>query len=177
MATNFPGSLDSFTNPSSSSTLDSPSHAAQHANINDAMVAVQTKLGIGAGTIGTWTTWTPVVSQGVILTTSILYAKYTQINKTVHAIGRLTIQSAGTAGSGIGWTVPVAAAQTQSVDGVFYYFDQNVATAYVGTSYKLNATNSVGISYNSGGGYLGTTPAVTAASGDSILFHLTYEAA
>jgi hypothetical protein len=47
MAINYPTSLDSFTNPSASSLLTSPSHAQQHADINDAMEAVQTKLAIG----------------------------------------------------------------------------------------------------------------------------------
>ena len=48
MATNFPGSLDSFTNPTSGSTLDSPSHAAQHANVNDAVEAIEAALLDGA---------------------------------------------------------------------------------------------------------------------------------
>ena len=53
MATNFPTSLDSFTNPSAADALDSVSvpHADQHANLNDAMEAVQAKLGVGAGTV------------------------------------------------------------------------------------------------------------------------------
>ena len=59
MATNYPASLDSFTNPSTGDPLNSPSHAGQHADINDAMEAVQTKLGVGAGTIGELQTWTP----------------------------------------------------------------------------------------------------------------------
>lgn len=45
MATNFPASLDSLANPTSSNTLNSPSHSSQHANINDAMEAVQAKMG------------------------------------------------------------------------------------------------------------------------------------
>lgn len=44
MATNFPGSVDSFTNPTSGDTLDSPSHAAQHTNVNDAVEAIETHL-------------------------------------------------------------------------------------------------------------------------------------
>lgn len=44
MATNYPTSLDSLTNPGSSDLLSS-GHASQHANLNDAMEAVQTKLG------------------------------------------------------------------------------------------------------------------------------------
>jgi hypothetical protein len=47
MATNYPTSLDSFTNPTATDTLDSATvpHAAQHDNINDAVLAVETALG------------------------------------------------------------------------------------------------------------------------------------
>lgn len=48
--TNFPGALDSLTNPSGTSLVTSPDHAAQHANVNDAMEAVEAKLGVGAST-------------------------------------------------------------------------------------------------------------------------------
>lgn len=72
MATNFPSSLDNFTNPVSGNTLDSPSHSLQHSDANDAIEAIEAKLGIGnspagsatagyvltAGTGGT-TTWQP----------------------------------------------------------------------------------------------------------------------
>ena len=75
MATNYPGSLDSLTNPTSGDKLDNPSHSTQHANANDAIEAVETKLGIGvssagsatsgqvlmAGTGGT-TTWSSITS-------------------------------------------------------------------------------------------------------------------
>ena len=46
MATNFPASLDSLTNPTSSDSLNSPSHSAQHANANDAIEALQAKVGV-----------------------------------------------------------------------------------------------------------------------------------
>jgi len=46
MATNWPTSRDTFTNPTSGDTLDSPSHAAQHANINDAVAAMQAHAGL-----------------------------------------------------------------------------------------------------------------------------------
>ena len=45
MATSYPGALDSFTNPTTSDRQSSPSHSTQHANINDAMEAVQALLG------------------------------------------------------------------------------------------------------------------------------------
>lgn len=47
---NFPTSLDSFVNPSSSDTMSAVGHAAQHANVNDAVEALEAKLGIGAST-------------------------------------------------------------------------------------------------------------------------------
>jgi hypothetical protein len=40
--TNFPGSVDVLTNPSSGSLLTSPSHASQHADVNDAVEAIET---------------------------------------------------------------------------------------------------------------------------------------
>lgn len=45
MATLYPSDIDSFTNPTSTDTLASPDHAEQHADINDAMEAVQAELG------------------------------------------------------------------------------------------------------------------------------------
>ena len=45
MGTNYPGAVDSLTNPAAGDALNSPSHAAQHANANDAIEAVQTELG------------------------------------------------------------------------------------------------------------------------------------
>ena len=51
MATNFPASLDSLTNPSSSDSLNSPSHSAQHANSNDAIEALQAKVGVDSSAV------------------------------------------------------------------------------------------------------------------------------
>lgn len=48
MAINFPTSLDAFTNPTSGNTLDSPSHSTQHSDANDAIEALEAKLGVGA---------------------------------------------------------------------------------------------------------------------------------
>ena len=51
MATNFPASLDSLTNPTSSDSLNSPSHSAQHANSNDAIEALQAKVGADSSAV------------------------------------------------------------------------------------------------------------------------------
>jgi len=46
LATNFPTSLDTLTNPDGTSSLSNPSHATQHSNANDAIEALQTKVGV-----------------------------------------------------------------------------------------------------------------------------------
>jgi len=47
VTTSYPTTLDSFTNPTATDTLDSATvpHAAQHDNINDAVLAIETELG------------------------------------------------------------------------------------------------------------------------------------
>lgn len=50
MASSFPGSLDSFTDPTASDKLSSPNHAVLHQDVNDAIEKVETKLGTGSAT-------------------------------------------------------------------------------------------------------------------------------
>lgn len=47
MTTAFPGAIDNFTNPTATDPLDSVTvpHAAQHANVNDAVEAIETAIG------------------------------------------------------------------------------------------------------------------------------------
>ena len=78
MATNYPSGLDSFTNPLSTDSLDSPDHALQHGDANDAIEALETKLGVGSSPAGSATpgavlvastggtsTWTTVGTAGI----------------------------------------------------------------------------------------------------------------
>ena len=46
LATNFPNSLDELVNPNSTDSLSNPSHSQQHINLNDAVEAIQSKVGI-----------------------------------------------------------------------------------------------------------------------------------
>ena len=46
MASTFPTSIDSFTDPLSTSPLNSPSHSAQHTDLNDAVEKVETYMGL-----------------------------------------------------------------------------------------------------------------------------------
>jgi hypothetical protein len=51
VATNFPASLDALTNPTGSDTLASPDHAGQHADSNDAIEALQAKVGVDSSAV------------------------------------------------------------------------------------------------------------------------------
>ena len=50
MAISFPVSLDELINPQASDSVQSPSHSEQHADANDAIVALQEKVGVDNST-------------------------------------------------------------------------------------------------------------------------------
>ena len=55
MPTNFPTALDDFTNPTAADNLNTPAvlHSAQHANLNDAVEALQAKVGADGSAVAT----------------------------------------------------------------------------------------------------------------------------
>jgi hypothetical protein len=53
MAVNFPASLDTFTNPASNSSVANPSHSQQHSDANDAIEALEAKVGITGSAVTT----------------------------------------------------------------------------------------------------------------------------
>lgn len=53
MAITFPVYLDNFSNPESTSSVASPSHAQQHSDANDAIKALEAKIGVNNSTIPT----------------------------------------------------------------------------------------------------------------------------
>jgi hypothetical protein len=101
MAINYPTSLDSFTNPTASSLLTSPSHAQQHADINDAMEAVQTKLAIGNTVVGTYTAYTPTWTFGVTTGNGTFSSAYARVNDFTHYYGTFTFGSTSAIASAI----------------------------------------------------------------------------
>jgi hypothetical protein len=115
VASNFPTSLDNFTNPSSGNTLDSPSHSLQHSDINDAVEAMQRKVGVGTAVAGS-------ASAGQVLTIS---AAGTSTWSTPTTPGLVQIvPSSISVGSGSGsvdanGAVTFSAASSVTVNGVF----------------------------------------------------------
>lgn len=68
MASTFPGAIDSFTDPLSGSALNSPSHSAQHADLNDAAEKLETYMGL-VKVIPTGATNGTVGATGTVTTT------------------------------------------------------------------------------------------------------------
>lgn len=95
MATNFPTSLDNFSNPTSGDKLDSPSHSSQHSDANDAIEALEAKIGIGLSTAGSAIVGQVLTAQGggtaIWATTQILNTKNALIN------GSFSVAQRGTA--------------------------------------------------------------------------------
>ena len=92
MASTYPTTLDSFTNPIAANPLTAPSHAQQHSDINDAMEAVQTKLAIGNTLIGTYVSFTPSLNN-ITLGNGTLTTNYCTVNEFVHFYGKLVFGS------------------------------------------------------------------------------------
>ena len=93
MAISFPTSLDNFTNPSSGNTLDSPSHSLQHSDINDAVEAMQRKVGVGTAVAGSasagqvltisaagTSTWSTPSSSGFVLLTTQTFSGVSSVS-------------------------------------------------------------------------------------------------
>ena len=97
-ATNFPTSLDSLTNPSGTDSVATVSHSGQHSNANDALEALEAKLGINASTpvtdsifVGTsaggsqWSTFattTRFAATNFLATGSSTLQNFTAVNST-----------------------------------------------------------------------------------------------
>jgi hypothetical protein len=79
MPTNFPTSVDNFTNPTANDSLNLPSHSTQHANANDAIEAVESYLlngGQGLTLVKKQTIGTAVSSVVVTSAFSATYENY-----------------------------------------------------------------------------------------------------
>jgi hypothetical protein len=186
MAINYPTSLDSFTNPSASSLLTSPSHAQQHADINDAMEAVQTKLAIGNTVIGTYTAYTPTLNQ-ITIGDGTIETKYCRVNDFVHYYGKITFGSTTVfTGSNASFTLPltadVPATNVSTAVGKCYFYDLSAGTFFSGTVPLANSTavyggvNTANQNYVRWATWTSTAP-FTWATGDFYTFNITYKAA
>ena len=187
MASTYPTSLDSFTNPTSTDTLASPAHATQHADINDAMEAVQTKLAIGNTVIGAWIDYTPTWTASTtnpVLGNGTIVGRYSLVNKTVTAQILLTMGSTTTFGSGAYFfSLPVTAAATLAgypAIGAGWGNDVSASAATTFTAQVHNSGTTVfGLRFSnaSNNGAVQHNSPYTWASSDFITATIQYKAA
>ena len=194
MASNFPSSLDTFTNPSSSDAMDSVSvpHATQHSDLNDAVEALQAKVGADSSAVtssldykvaqleaqGNYTDYTPTFTG---ISFSSYTARYATVNKVVHVNFEGVLNAAVTA------TILIGLPETPYLPnndirrwGAASILDVSSSTYYSGLV-ELRSTGEVRF-WDNVGGY-GSNPRwdnlfpFTWASGDWLTFQITYEAA
>ncbi len=122
-----------------------------------------------------WTSYTPVIKQGVTLTKTTTYAKYVQIGKFVWGNIRLAITSAGTAGQQVRVELPTAMVGAGSGlclgNGMYW----NGSQVYTVVAMGANDGQFVNFDTQGGAGGFGVNPAITAANGHFITFTFHYE--
>lgn len=86
MPTNYPTSLDTLTNPAAINKLNAPSHSDQHVAANDAIEAIEARLGTGADT-------TPGAASRVLRSTSSSATEWNKLALATDITGSLSIES------------------------------------------------------------------------------------
>lgn len=122
---------------------------------------------------------TPVASQSGDRTASVAVSRHVRIGKLVIAYGTINVSNAGAAGNAIRVTVPVTAAAgaVGHVVGSGWILDSG--TASYASVCRLFSTALIEFytGANTSGNPVGVGPSFALASGDSIFWHIVYEAA
>lgn len=127
-------------------------------------------------TIGAWTSWTPSIFQGVAVSFTNTSSRFVRIGRTIIGQASCAITSAGSSGSALEVSIPVAAVTTGNpVVGTLLYFDSG--TAYYHAAAAIFTSTSVRFYAHNVGVPVGQAPAFGAASGDGFQFQFQYEAA
>lgn len=188
MASNYPTSLDTFTNPTATSLLTSPSHSALHSDINDAVEALETKVGIGNTILGNYTAYTPTYSN-FTLGNGTVTAKYCQVNDFVHVIGSIVLGSTSAITGTLGismffsvdavylvapvWTVEIGTASLFDVSATGIY--NGTVQADTGTVMRIFAQASSGPTVTRSS--VNATAPFTWATGDIITWNVYFKKA
>lgn len=156
MAINFPTSLDNFTNPASGNTLNSPSHSLQHSDLNDAVEALEAKVGIGASPAGSATSGQVLTAQG----------GGTALWATPTAGGLVHIS-----------TTTFSSAANQAIDSVFSSTYNNYKVIWTFTlatrgngefKFRTGGTDNSSTTYNrSGGLFVSNSSTISSYNGES----------
>ena len=190
MASTFPTSLDTFTNPTTTSLLTSPSHAQQHSDINDAVEALEAKVAIGNTVLGTYTAYTPTFPAGLTVGDGTFSSAYATVNKLTHYYGTFIFgsTSAVTAAT-VAISLPTSADSTITGMGfpgftssVVNFYDTSGSLSVYGFASINGATQARIYATLASGTYvqlstLSSTVPFTWATGDRMQWNFTYRTA
>jgi len=190
MASTYPTSLDTFTNPTATSLLTSPSHSLSHSDLNDAVEALEAKVAIGNTVLGKYVAYTPTFPSGLTLGNGVVTSEYCRVNEFVHYWGRVvwgTTTSLSAAGLQV--SLPIScdstfAATTATIAGFVGIRDVSAGVTHTGvirpvegfpTTASLAVQNIVN-TYLASAGITSTAP-MTWASTDILVWSMFYQAA
>jgi len=145
MATSFPSGLDSFTNPTAVDTLDSPPHDTQHADANDAIEALQAKVGADSSAVTSSLDYKVAQLESDVsglVTGKILQVVSTTFTDTTSA----TCSGAFTDLSGLSVSITPSSASSQVYFQAmipYMYYDGGSSARRGGFILKRNGTNLV----------------------------------
>ena len=134
---------------------------------------------VGTGLLA-WTSWAPTLGGGWLNGNGTWSADYVQLGKTVHVRASFTVGSTTTKGTDMRVTLPVTSAWSSTVWNCYSSVAGSTQYALLA---RLESTTSLRIiTQNAAGTYLSVTQITstvpgTWATGDSIAFQITYEAA
>ena len=182
MASTFPTSLDTFTNPTATSLLTSPSHSLSHSDLNDAVEALETKVGIGNTVLGSYTAYTTTLTN-VTVGNGVISGSYCLVNGFVHYYGSFTMGSTSAVTGSVSLTLPVnlnSDMNIRSTYGPCQYLDGS--TRYCGQTQRNSASSVLLCVDNTGGTYaisafVASTTPFTWAVDDVMTWNLYYRAA
>lgn len=171
MATNFPASLDSLTNPAAGDSLSSPSHSAQHANVNDAVEALQAKVGVDGSAVTSSLDY-KVANQGLTLVKSQTISSGAASVTVTDAFSStfLDYMIVGQIGCSVNNTTinfTLTGATGTPYDGVIYYNTFGSATVESVAAYN-NATSADIGHWRYGGSMIISQPQTTGFKGFSV---------
>ncbi len=151
MATNYPTAIDTLTNPAAADKLNVPPHDSQHTDENDAIEAIQNRLGTGSDT-------TPGAADKLLLSTSPTATQWTTLE---------SILSGGWVASGETWTYASASTFTITGDKTSKYsidmklmLTQTTVKYFTITDIVYSSPNTT-ITVNGGGTYTVANAAIT----------------
>ena len=153
--------------------------SADEPTIDTVELWVDTDDPTGDGTVAdtAWLTFTPTLTQGAAVAKTITSATYTRIGRSVIAEVVVAVTAAGTAGQPIKLGLPVPARAANAVVGSGSMYDASATFRYI-CEVGASSTSEVYLASNgTSTDLLGVSPSLALASGDSIRYNVSYEAA